>query len=335
MELSTIRRAAKAGDPDAQHTLGHEYHLGVYVRRNRARAVAWYRKAAAQGHMQAQTDLGHHFRLGDGAQEDFAEAAAWYRKAAERGHAEAQCHLGSMYRDGQGVREDFAEAVAWYRKAAEQDYAHAHFCLALMYERGSGVPQDLARARELRYEADASKKRQRGEMDSLIDCGQALVRDPVVIRAFKKEYPTDWKRRVERLRRSGTLDDDELVLLEDLIQNEGRDYLRFHGKGADYDESDPSDVDLYAIDVVGLGGIYFVRACEFDDSGYFRSLDQAEREVGRRWNGVDIFGPDEINPPFEQKKAVAKRKSVKKRNVKNKRGKKKIGSRVANRKFRG
>ena len=39
--------------------------------------------------------------------------------------------------------------------------------------------------------------------------------------------------------------------------------------------------DFYRIDVRGLGGLYFVRANEFDDSGFFDSLDAAADWVGR------------------------------------------------------
>lgn len=148
---------------------------------------------------------------------------------------------------------------------------------------------------------------QSGEMESVVDCAQLLVRDPVVIRAFKKVYPTDGARRVKRLRDGDSPTDDELELLEDLIRNEGRVYLTFRGKGADYDEDDPSDVDLYEIDVRGLGGVYFVQGNEFGDSGFFCSLGGAESYVSDHWDGVDVFGPDEIRPPFGEKKKAKKK----------------------------
>ena len=74
-------------------------------------------------------------------------------------------------------------------------------------------------------------------------------------------------------------------------------------------------------------------ASEFDDSGYFRSLKQAERDVERRWKGVDIFGPDEIIPPFERQKAVVKTKTVTTKTVKKQSGKKRGASKVRNKKF--
>ena len=271
MNVSMARRRATAGDAEAQFTLGQSYDYGVGVRRDFARAVAWYLKAAAQGHAKAQTELGHKYRMGDGAP------------------------------------EDFAEAVAWYRKAAEQGYAHAQFRLGTMYQEGLGVPQDLAQARVWWGEARASEARQRGEMESVIDCVHLLVRDRIAIREIKKAYPTDWTRRIERFRRGDAPTNEELDMLHDLIQNEGRSYLLFHGQGADYDEDDPSDVDLYPIDVKGLGGIYFVEGYEFGDSGFFQSLDDAEAYVWHKWDGVTIYGPKQVRPPFGEKNKAKKR----------------------------
>ena len=144
--------------------------------------------------------------------------------------------------------------------------------------------------------------REMSEMESVIDCVHLLVRDPIVIRGIKKAYPTDWTRRIERFRRGDSPIDDELDMLEDLIHNEGRSYLVFHGQGADYDEDDPSDVDLYSIDVKGLGGIYFVEGGEFGTSGFFQSLDDAESYVSKHWDGVTVYGPRQIRPPFGEKK---------------------------------
>src|SRR5262245_27633591 len=109
---------------------------------------------------------------------------------------------------------------------------------------------------------------------------RSLVRDSLFNREFKKAHPVDGPRIVKRLRAGDTPTDDELAMIEefiqDLIPNEGRLYLRYYGKGADYDENDPSDVDLYDIDVVGLGGIYVVVGDEMGDSEPFFSLDDAK-----------------------------------------------------------
>ena len=85
------------------------------------------RKAAEAGDADAQYDLGLMYHDGEGVPEDYVEAVKWFRKAAEQGHAAAQFYLGIAYHGGVGVPKDDAEAVKWLRKAAEQGHARAQF----------------------------------------------------------------------------------------------------------------------------------------------------------------------------------------------------------------
>jgi hypothetical protein len=319
MDVSMLRRA-NAGDMEAQFTLGEMYDRGDGVPQDFAQAAEWHLKAAAQGLAEAQAELGDKYRTGRGVPKDFAEAVAWYRKAAEQGHALAQFNLGLMYRNGEGVPQDAVEAVAWLRKAAEQGWESAQSALGVMYHKGEGVAQDFAQADAWWRKAGArsreqaeKRSREMGVMATVVDCVHLLVRDPVAVRGIKEAYPTDWARRLERFRRGDTPTDDELDMLGDLIRNEGRPYLIFHGEGADYDEDDPSDMDLYSIDVKGLGGIYFVVANEFGFSGFFHSLDDAESYVWKHWDGVTIYGPRQIRRPFGEKKKAKAKKNAKKR----------------------
>ena len=54
------------------------------------------------------------------------------------------------------------------------------------------------------------QEKREGEMASLVVCAESLMRDVVVVRAFKAAYPTDGARRVKRLREGDTPTDDEL-----------------------------------------------------------------------------------------------------------------------------
>ena len=56
--IATIRKQAKAGDPQAQYQLGRAFAQGEEVPQDKAEAVRWYRKAAEQGHLDAQNKLG-------------------------------------------------------------------------------------------------------------------------------------------------------------------------------------------------------------------------------------------------------------------------------------
>src|ERR1700750_2411489 len=52
------RKAAIAGDPDAQFNLGQAYKLGGGVPIALPMAESWYRRAALQGHPQAEDNYG-------------------------------------------------------------------------------------------------------------------------------------------------------------------------------------------------------------------------------------------------------------------------------------
>ena len=74
------------------------------------------RKAAEAGDAEAQFKLGAMYRHGEGVEQDYEEAIVWFRKAAAQLHAKAQFNLGYLHAMGQGVEQDYQAAVAWYRK---------------------------------------------------------------------------------------------------------------------------------------------------------------------------------------------------------------------------
>ena len=122
-EVERNRKAAEAGDKDAQFTVGWYYEDGVGVNQDISQAIDWYRKAAEAGHVLAQLQLGiiHDYARG-GAQQDDEEAVKWYRRAAEGGNAQAQYNVGVMYELGRGVEKNEAESDNWIRKAIANGY---------------------------------------------------------------------------------------------------------------------------------------------------------------------------------------------------------------------
>ena len=57
-DIETMRKAAEAGDADAQYRLGVMYYGHGLVPLDATEAAKWYRKAAGQGHASAQYKLG-------------------------------------------------------------------------------------------------------------------------------------------------------------------------------------------------------------------------------------------------------------------------------------
>lgn len=136
------RKAAEAGNVDAQYNLASMYFGGQGVPQDYQQAAHWYMKAAEAGKAEAQFNLGLMYDKGEGVQQNYASAVFWYRKAAEQGYAAGQLNLGLKYSKGQGLPQDRGAAVYWYRKAAEQGQEIAQFNLGVMYAQGRGVPQD-------------------------------------------------------------------------------------------------------------------------------------------------------------------------------------------------
>jgi uncharacterized protein len=87
--------------------------------------ITWKRKAAEAGDIEAQLSLGWCYSTGEDVAQDKSEAVRWYRKAAESGRLSAQTALGWMYFSGEAGKQDLREAAFWYRKAAAQGDAKA------------------------------------------------------------------------------------------------------------------------------------------------------------------------------------------------------------------
>ena len=144
--ISELMRKAKAGDADAQCSLGFCYENGQGVTKSYSQAVYWYKKSAEQGNKYGQYNLGQCYYYGRGLIKDDSLAAYWYRKAATQGNAGAQCSLGVCYENGQGVTKSYPQAVYWYKKSAEQGNQYAQYNLGLCYHYSKGVQQDLLQA---------------------------------------------------------------------------------------------------------------------------------------------------------------------------------------------
>lgn len=144
---AALRKAAVAGNPEAQFRLGVMYGNGDGVALDYAQACEWFGRAAAQGHESALITLAWMYANGTGVDADEARARELYLEAARRGSAKAQYVVATMYRFAQyGVEKDIREAVTWYLKAADQGMATAQFALGKMLMEGKGVERDDAAA---------------------------------------------------------------------------------------------------------------------------------------------------------------------------------------------
>lgn len=144
---AAVRKAAKAGNAEAQFRLGVMYGNGDGVGLDYAQARGWFGKAAAQGHENAILTLAWMCANGTGIEVDEDRARELYLLAARGGSAKAQYVVATMFRFAQyGAEKDLPAALDWYMKAADQGMPTAQFALGKMLMEGKGVVQDDAAA---------------------------------------------------------------------------------------------------------------------------------------------------------------------------------------------
>lgn len=151
--IDALKAEADKGDAQAQTDLGLHYQFGIFVPKDCAQALFWFRKAAEQSWPGAQMALGIQYQGGSSAgpieacvSQDLTQGAAWFRKAADEGWPSAQHELGWSYETGAGVPKDYQLAAFWYRKAAEQGDDDSQLSLGRLYYNGQGVPQDYVQS---------------------------------------------------------------------------------------------------------------------------------------------------------------------------------------------
>lgn len=144
---AAIRKAAKAGNAEAQFRLGVMYGNGDGVPLDYGQAREWLEKAVVQGHENAVITLAWMYANGTGVDMDEERARELYLQAARSGSSKAQYVVATMYRFAQyGLAKDMTQAVHWYIKAADQGMPTAQLALGKLLMEGKGVVQDDAAA---------------------------------------------------------------------------------------------------------------------------------------------------------------------------------------------
>ncbi len=138
------RRAAVAGDAEAQEQLARYLMEGEIVERDREEALEWASKAASSGRPSAQVLYGDMLSGSwtpvTNGQESFDGARDWYERASEQQYAPAFSRLGHLYENA--VFGNDAAAVYYYRRGAELGDSESHQQLGLRYCEGKGLPED-------------------------------------------------------------------------------------------------------------------------------------------------------------------------------------------------
>jgi len=136
-----------AGDAMAQTQVAEAYFYGRGVATNLEESVKWYGRAAAAGIPGAQASMGLCKLRGYGCERDAGAAATWFASAAEAGHAGAMNDLAFCYLNGIGVERDDSMGFAWAMLSAKRGHPAAQTTVGECYLTGRGTPQDMEKAR--------------------------------------------------------------------------------------------------------------------------------------------------------------------------------------------
>jgi Adenylate and Guanylate cyclase catalytic domain/Sel1 repeat len=145
-DLADVLRRSEAGDPAVQRVRGQlrdTWYQDGGLHKDNVMATHWYRKAAEAGDLEADVNLGWLLKDGDGVEPDLAEAAHWLEMAAQAGDADALVGLAELYEHGgEGVQQDREEAIRLYRRAVDLGYGvFVGFAIAKLRTLGAWPPK--------------------------------------------------------------------------------------------------------------------------------------------------------------------------------------------------
>ncbi|KAJ0105711.1 hypothetical protein Patl1_19607 [Pistacia atlantica] len=136
---------AQKGNVGAMYKVGLFYYFGLRgLRRDRAKALAWFSKAADRGEPQSMEFLGEIYARGAGVERNYTKALEWLTLASRQQLYSAYNGMGYLYVKGYGVeKKNYTKAKECFEKAADNDEASGHYNLGVMYLKGVGVKRDV------------------------------------------------------------------------------------------------------------------------------------------------------------------------------------------------
>ncbi|KAJ4848371.1 ERAD-associated E3 ubiquitin-protein ligase component hrd3a [Turnera subulata] len=136
---------AQKGNAAAMFKIGLFYYFGLRgLRRDHAKALAWFSKAVDRGEPRSMELLGEIYARGAGVERNYTKALEWLKLASKQELFSAYNGLGYLYAKGYGVeKKNYTKAKEYFEKAADNEDAAGHYNLGVMYLKGIGVKRDL------------------------------------------------------------------------------------------------------------------------------------------------------------------------------------------------
>lgn len=153
-KMGETRKAAEAGDADAQYTMAMYQFSGVLGFPDYNEAVKWLKLSAEQGNADAMYEIGVCYMNGEGLPHSYPDAEKYFKMAAEKDNLDAILALGMAYRGGRGLGEHPKEAYECFSRAAELGSAEGYLHLGICTFNGTGTEADVEKAIEIVKEAE-------------------------------------------------------------------------------------------------------------------------------------------------------------------------------------
>ena len=182
--IAELKKAAEAGDPEAQSQWGLLLATGEHVPQDIEEALSWLRQAAQQGEITAMFNLGIILEKGLDFEPDPDEAALWYWQAAELGDNQARMKLGTMLLKGLGFTQGSLTVQA-IESSAEKGHPYAQSFFAKLHLDGVGVEPDSEVA-EKWFRLSAAQ----GDESAIFNLGEMMADGMTVL--TPEEELTQW-----------------------------------------------------------------------------------------------------------------------------------------------
>lgn len=141
-EVETIQTLAKAGDFNAQATLGEMHLLGHGVNFDVKKALIFLSKSAAGGNSKGQYILGKYYLINGKHDDEFVEASKMLQQSAEQGCINALFYFGLLVEKGKVKDRKKSDGLAMILKAANSGYAKAQWWYGTLLVTGEGGHKD-------------------------------------------------------------------------------------------------------------------------------------------------------------------------------------------------
>ena len=117
-----FQESAMAGDSSSQLNLGYFYDEGISTRKNKKRALYWYKLAYRNGSAEAASNIA----ILNKEQKQNQKALWWFRKSIKMGNGDAYLDVAKCYERGIGTSKNTIKAINNYQKAISSNNVTEH-----------------------------------------------------------------------------------------------------------------------------------------------------------------------------------------------------------------